>query len=194
VKKVLLITALALASATIWFLAPHKSSTPKPILELTRDHLALRDGRLYPNNAEKPFDGFLIEHHPDGTLKSRSPISKGKLDGPSEAWHTNGVLQVREHFVAGVSDGLREKFYDTGARLSEAQIAHGQINGLFRRWNEQGELVEEIHMTNGQPDGEAWAFYPSGFVKARAQMQSGKLIARQSWNDGQWQRPLTATQ
>jgi antitoxin component YwqK of YwqJK toxin-antitoxin module len=191
-KALLIITALIVASAAVWFFAPHKSAAPKPTIGLTREHLTLRDGRLYVNGADTPFDGFLVEKYPNGALKSRSAIAQGKLNGLSEGWHTNGVLQVREHFVADVSDGLREKFYDTGARLSEAQIVHGQIDGLFRRWDEQAELVEEIRMTNGQPDGEAWAFYPSGFVKARAQMQSGKLVARQSWNDGEWQRPLAA--
>jgi antitoxin component YwqK of YwqJK toxin-antitoxin module len=46
-------------------------------------------------------------------------VSNGQLNGVSEGWFTNGVLQIREHFMDGSSEGPVTKWHSSGAKLSE---------------------------------------------------------------------------
>ena len=153
--------------------------------EVSRDQLVLRDGRLYRLDYPVPFAGVMREVHADGTLKSRSHLAHGRLEGLSEGWHTNGVKQVEEHFRAGVSHGPRTKWHDNGRKLSEVEIVNGQLEGTFRRWHEEGSLAEEIALKHGQPDGLSRAFYPSGCLKAEARLAAGRVLEQQHWHDGE---------
>ncbi|MEN9576538.1 MAG: hypothetical protein RL514_4393 [Verrucomicrobiota bacterium] len=80
----------------------------------------LKDGRLYRPAQSAPFSGTVVEYYAPRLLQSRSVISNGVLHGRSEGWHTNGVRQVSEDFVHGVSTGVRLKWYPSGTKsLSE---------------------------------------------------------------------------
>lgn len=173
-------------SAMLW-LRPGGSQTS--ITEAPRSSLILQDGKLYAKGATTPFAGTMVEHYPDGAIKSRSQVAGGQLHGLSEGWHTNGLLQVTEAFQAGVSHGMRTKWHENGRKLSEAPLVHGQIHGTFRRWDDQGLLAEEVEMSYGQPDGLSLAFYPSGFIKAEAMMRAGKVLEQRFWKDGERQSP-----
>ena len=182
--------ALVLAGLSIvvilWLAHARK---PVAATETPRDALVLQDGKLFEKGAAIPFTGTMVEHYPDGAIKSRSQVAGGQLHGLSEGWHTNGLLQVTETFQAGVSHGTRTKWHENGRKLSEAPIAHGQIHGTFRRWTEQGLLSEEVGMSHGQPDGLSVAFYPSGFIKAEAMVHAGEVREQHFWKDGDRQFP-----
>lgn len=173
-------------SAMLW-LRPGGRRTS--ITEAPRSSLILQDGKLYEKGAATPFTGTMVEHYPDGAIKSRSQIAGGQLQGLSEGWHTNGLLQVTETFQAGVSHGMRTKWHENGRKLSETPIVHGQIHGTFRRWDDQGLLSEEVEMNYGQPDGLSLKFYPSGFIEAEAIMRAGKVQEQCFWTDGERQSP-----
>jgi antitoxin component YwqK of YwqJK toxin-antitoxin module len=163
---------------------------PMPVTALQPQTIPLarmevRDQRLYRGASAKPFTGVVIEHYPTGVLKSRAQVVDGKLNGLSEGWHTNGVLQVEEHFKQGISNGQRIKWHVNGTKASECEIADGKLNGLFRRWNEDATLVEEIQMRNGEPHGMSFAYYRSGFIKTRAKLENGGVIEQKSWKDGE---------
>src|SRR5947207_8749130 len=102
---------LVLAALALQFPINRNPVLPAP-QELERPELALHNGRLCRTGETFPFSGFLVERYADGAMKSRSAISHGLLNGPSEGWSTNGVLQIREHFKDGVSHGFREKWHD----------------------------------------------------------------------------------
>ena len=158
---------------------------PPALPEVPRASLVLKDGRLHRPAQSAPFTGTVVEHYAPGRLQSRSVISNGVLHGLSEGWHTNGVRQVAEPFVHGVSDGVRLKWYPTGARHSEAVIVGGKLNGPFRRWHENGQLAEQIELRNDLPHGESLAYFPSGCLKARARMAEGKVLATETFQDGE---------
>lgn len=180
VPLVIIALAAVILLAVGWWCA-----RPAKLLEVDRSTLALRDGALYRVGDTTPFTGLMVERYPDGTLKSRASISRGVLDGLTEGWHTNGQLQVREYFHRGLSDGTRVKWYANGAVESEAQIAAGKLEGTFRRWRPDGSLAEKVQLRDNLPDGISMAYYPSGFLKRRVQLEAGKVVAEESWNDGE---------
>lgn len=170
-------------------------SRPEPPAppEVPRSSLLLKDGRLHRPAQSAPFTGTVVEYYSPGRLQSRSVVSNGLLHGLSEGWHTNGVRQVAEHFVNGVSEGLRVKWYPGGAKLSEAAIAGGKLNGTFRRWHENGRLAEQIELRDDQPHGESVAYYPSGCVKARVRLERGQPVATETFKDGEVPGPPVLT-
>jgi antitoxin component YwqK of YwqJK toxin-antitoxin module len=153
--------------------------------EVLASELARREGLLYLGKDRRPFTGFMLEKYANGTLKSRSTVRDGILDGLSEGWHANGQLQVREVFQKGVSHGLREKWYENGVKLSEGAIAEGKHDGLFRRWHENRVLAEEVTMRGGVPDGISRAFYSSGFLKTQVTLKDGKVVEQKTWADSE---------
>lgn len=153
--------------------------------EARMSELVRRDGRLYRTGQTAPFGGTMVDYYRDGSLRSRSRMSRGLLHGVSEGWYTNGQLEVQEHFRDGVSHGLRIRWYATGTNLSKAMIVEGKLQGTFQRWHENGVLAEQIEMRDGNPDGLSRAYYPSGCLKAEATLQFGKLVEQKSWKDGE---------
>lgn len=159
-----------------------------PLSELQRVDgvLALR------GDTNRVFSGWVTEQYGDGAPKSRSHVVRGRLDGVSEGWSSGGVLQIREHFVAGVSEGLVTKWHPDGSKLSEGTSRNGKFDGLFRRWHTNGVLAEEQQLAAGKGHGVARAWFPSGSLKAEARLERGQLRGQQHWKDGE-QPALAAT-
>lgn len=121
----------------------------------------------------------------DGTLKSRSDVVDGMLNGVSMGWYTNGQLQVEEHFVDDVSHGVRTRWYPDGIKKSETDIVNGTVDGVHRTWYPNGALANEAAFKLGTPDGVSTAYYESGFIKAIVTMDKGRTLQRESFEDGQ---------
>lgn len=184
--------ALLLTGAVLimlWLLlAPalqQRSRRTAPLPEMLRSELILQEGRLVRSGSSNAFSGFVIERYASGVMMSRSAVSNGLLEGVSQGWHTNGRIQVVEHFQRGLSHGIRAKWYEGGQKLSEVNVVEGKLNGQFRRWHETGELAEELELKDGQPDGVSRSYFPSGFLKARAEVRSGKVVEQKFWKDGE---------
>ncbi len=184
-RRVLMLLLLGTAALSIFTLRPPEPPPPSTPLVVQRDFLTPREGRLWRAGQGQPFTGFMVEHYPDGVLKSRSAVSDGVLHGVSEGWYPNGGRQVREHFVLGVSHGLREKWHANGRLWSRATIEEGKLNGEFKRWDEAGNLAETLLMKSGEPDGDAVAFHPSGFLKVVARFERGRMMDQRFFSDGE---------
>ncbi|MFA6545359.1 MAG: toxin-antitoxin system YwqK family antitoxin [Limisphaerales bacterium] len=173
---------LGLGCLSLAACSPPEVASPPTV---PRAALVLKDGLLYRPAQSAPFTGIVVERYPAGQMQSLSVISNGLLHGLSEGWHTNGTLQVREHFIAGKSHGTRTKWYPNGAKLSEATIVEGRLHGTFCRWHENGVLAEEIELREDQPSGLSLAYYPSGCLKVRARIENGKFIGKETFKDGE---------
>ena len=154
-------------------------------VEVSRTNLVLEAGHLRLAGSSTPFNGVMVEHHVDGTLRSRSSITNGVLNGLSQGWFTNGQMQVSENFKEGVSQGVRTKWYADGAKQSEAGIVDGKIHGTFRKWHPNGALAEQAEFVADKPEGISTAWFPSGYLKARVVMKDGKPIEQTFWKDGE---------
>jgi antitoxin component YwqK of YwqJK toxin-antitoxin module len=155
------------------------------MVDAPRSELALRNGKLFQEGQGSPFTGHMVENYPSGQLKSKSSVIDGVLNGPSEGWHTNGQMQVREIFKNGISDGVRKTWFENGKQATETTIVNGKLNGPFRKWHENGQLAEQMDMKDGQADGIALSYFPSGFLKARVRLEAGKVLEQKFWKDGE---------
>ena len=169
-----------LAAGVYWSRRP-----APPLREVAARELTLREGRSYWQDETEPFTGIIFENYPDGSVRSRSQLSNGVLHGVSEGWHTNGLLQIQEHFQNGVSHGTRTKWFESGAKMSEAMIDQGKIQGVFRRWHTNGVLAEEVEMADNVPHGLSRSFYPNGSLKAEVRLDKGKVTQQQFWKENE---------
>ena len=177
------VLAFAVGILLCVLLYPRRSPRPAALLEVPRAQLTLLDGYLCQAGTNVPFTGVVTERYESGSLKCRSVVSNGLLEGLSAGWHTNGQQQIEEYFHAGVSHGHRTKWHENGNKQSEADIVKGNIQGVFRRWHPNGALAEEISMKDGQPDGLSRAYYPSGYLKAQVQLRGGETLEQRFWNE-----------
>lgn len=184
-KILLLATVIATVIGAVTALRRAPMADRAREVEIARTNLVLVSGRLQCVGQTSAFTGIMLDYDADGTLRSRSAVSNGLLNGLSQGFHTNGQLQVSEYFRDGVSHGRRTKWYSSGARLSEATVVNGKLQGTFRKWHENGTLAQQLELLDGQPDGEAVSYFPSGYVKARATLQVGKLVTQDFYPDKQ---------
>lgn len=138
-----------------------------------------------------PVTGWIVDHLPAGGLKFRSFVREGRLDGLSEGWHTNGQVQVREHFRGGVAEGPVGKWHPNGVKASEGTAREGRLEGEFSRWHDNGTLSEQFRLVSGQPHGIARAWFPSGHQKAETELDHGKVVRHRFWPDGEGPRMET---
>jgi hypothetical protein len=192
--RFVLLVLLCMIAAGVSMLQWRQVSPPPVPVELERAQLELVAARLCLRGTTNAFSGFLLEHYSDGSRQSRSGVLNGQLHGVSEGWHTNGVLQVRETFAHGVSDGPRTKWYPSGIKMSETPVVAGKVEGVYRRWDAEGRLAEEVEMRQGQPDGRSRAYYPSGCVRFEARMRRGEVTGQTAWKDGEQPAALATAQ
>ena len=178
-----LLVGVALLVAGLMFLK--RPSVPVPAPELTIAELERRDGALFEKGAPERFTGWMVERQAGGALKSRSWIANGVLNGVSEGWYTNGVLQIREHYVEGASQGLVTRWRPDGTKVSEGTAERGKLEGVFRRWHPNGQLAEEVLLKTGEPHGLSRAWFPSGSLKSEVEMDHGKVMTNRFWKDGE---------
>jgi antitoxin component YwqK of YwqJK toxin-antitoxin module len=170
-----LVVVLLGVSAAFLFRSRPKATVAVP--EVHRQNLELREGRWRVAGQTNDFTGILLDTYEDNkTLKSRSVISNGLLEGLSQGWWSNSVLQVTEYYAQGISHGVRTKYYPNGNKLSVASIVNGKLEGIYERWHENGALAEQVHLTNGVPHGESVAFHPDGSLKARVELNQGTVV------------------
>lgn len=186
--RVVIATAVvaSLAGAAGWryLRRPVASAGPEWPVAQTPD-LLLREGRLTRPDSGQAYTGWLVEKYGDGALRSKSFISNGVLEGISEGWHTNGIRQVREFFVAGKSEGTVTKWSADGLLVSVGTAHEGRLHGKFQRWHTNGVLAEEMELRDGVADGLARSWHASGHPRAEVRLEQGKVVSRRYWDDGQ---------
>jgi len=179
------VALVSILAATLFLATRHRPLLTPPLPEVHRTSLEMRADSWYAPGQTRGFTGFLLDTYHDGTLKSRSAVSKGLLHGLSQGWHTNGQQQVEEHFVAGTSHGLRTKWHPNNRKLSEVTIVRGKLQGTFRSWHENGVPAEEVELRDGQPEGLSRAYFPSGFLKSQVTLRNGKVVDQHFYKDGE---------
>ena len=166
------------------FVLLRKDNTPAPEPnQLKLVDAVKKDDLFFARNATNPFTGLMIDDYKTGAIKSKTFISDGLLHGLSQAWHTNGQLQVTEYFDKGISDGLRTKWREDGSKLSEGTIVQGEFQGVFRKWHPNGQLSQEINMVDGKAHGVSRSWYESGALKSKVVMENGDVKEQEFFKD-----------
>lgn len=176
----LLVVLLLLCGACLVLMKqPH---TPD-VQTVEMQSLVLKDGRLFLQDSDQAFTGFVMERFPDGAIRARSEVREGRLHGLSEGWFADGTLEIREQYEHGVAHGKRERFDSEGRRISEAEIKRGELHGTFREFHPNGKVARIITMDQGKPTGTHQAFYPNGRLRAEVTFEDHEMVSQTFWDE-----------
>ena len=119
-----------------------------------------------------------------------------------EEKYANGQIKERGRmrflgYVCGRAwteyDGLREGWYESGAKECEISYKDGERNGVALNWFENGKKKYIVTWRKGKRDGDFTVFYDSEVVSAKGRFSdetvaqaeffdpAGKPITREQW-------------
>ena len=144
-----------------------------------------RNNRLVESGAYKAGikHGVFKEFYSDGTVKSETPITDGKVDGTVKNYYTDGTIQSEKGYKEGAEHGP-ERYWEFGA--DEPKIQRNFFEGVpdGRQYvvmsSNGGDYIEVRSFDKGKPVGDllqTWA--ESGDLKQQGSYRDGEM-------DGVW--------
>ena len=95
--------------------APAQPPGPRPVeREVEAAEVVLQRNHGILSIKDQPFSGVVVERHPDGTVKSKSPYAAGRLEGESDIWYANGKMAEVRHFKNGWKEGEHKGWWEDG--------------------------------------------------------------------------------
>jgi hypothetical protein len=82
---------------------------------------------LYRNDI--PYTGKIVEHFPDGKIKSEVSYLDGRKHGTAVYWYANGVKQKEARYTRDVLDGKFSEWYHSGQIQATCTYKNGEIVG-----------------------------------------------------------------
>ena len=171
---------------SLFFLSGCVENSPQVTVSV--DQILKVDNTIKLKSSGELYSGYLVDHYQSSetnTLKSRSLVKGGKLNGLSEGWYSGGQLQISETFIEGRSHGVRVKWYSNGQKEAEDSIEHGELHGSCRKWHDNGLLSEEMTMVKGKADGRARSWHKDGSLKAEVLLEMGEVVNQKFWGLGE---------
>lgn len=107
---------------------------------------------------EAEFDAQGIPHgekrffYPDGRLKCRIPLVRGRINGLYEEWYENGVRKTSAEMQDGVHEGITMSWDESGNILSKWNYTKNLREGVCFTWiyQDPDTLLTEEYYRNGQ--------------------------------------------
>ncbi len=99
------------------------------------------------------FTGKYTEFFESGIMKSEINITQGKVEGFAIYYYENGSKMESGIYLAGLRDGLWEKWSEKGIKTGEANYKVGVKDGMWIVWDEQGSKRMDMHYISGQKSG-----------------------------------------
>ncbi|CAN5821823.1 hypothetical protein BH11BAC7_BH11BAC7_33610 [soil metagenome] len=137
---------------------------------LNAQEVSIQNG-LYVAASGELFTGQFTEHFTSGLKKSELTIQKGKAEGYAIYYSENGNKMEAGNYLAGLRDGLWEKWSGNGIKIGEANYKNGMKDGIWLVWDEQGMKRMEMHYAAGQKTGK-WLMWNENGILSGERMYS----------------------
>lgn len=96
--------------------------------------------------------------HPDGSLKYKIPMYKGKANGLGRLWEVSTqsdypYLRTIQYYINHETIGLIQQFYENKQIASETKQVKGIKYGRYKRWESDGTFHDLSCYYNGKKNG-----------------------------------------
>jgi len=88
-------------------------------------------------------DGPVLINYPNGVMKAKGKMLKGKKIGLWESFYPSGTKQSSTYFVDGKQEGYSITYHKNGAIKYRGQFKNGESSGHWEFYNASGDLVSE---------------------------------------------------
>lgn len=97
-------------------------------------------------------------YYPNGKLSAEFDYHDNRVNGPDNAYFSNGKPEMLSAEVYNVSEGPIKYFFRSGKPHLEYSFSNGNIHGLYKKYHEAGTLSEQSDYYNGGEHGETIIF------------------------------------
>ncbi|OEK05618.1 hypothetical protein BFP71_16035 [Roseivirga misakiensis] len=125
-----------------------------------------------------PFSGYAVLYHPDGSLKEKVGILKGKKENASIQWYPDQHFKNITYYQNGKLHG-EKKIWTRDAEhilIAHYQFEKGKAHGEQKKWYPTGELFKILNMNMGKEDGLQRAFRKNGDLFANYEAKEGRIF------------------
>ena len=118
-------------------------------------------------------------------------IAKGKRNGLSKGFFSNGKTSGECFFRDGLSSGICKSWHEDGSPAFIAVYKNGVQDGKARVYYPDGKPLSVQNFKAGHPIGEALEYYPTGKLKSRRKYsKDGKPVSTEIFaKDGKLIKP-----
>lgn len=129
-------------------------------------------------------EGAWVDHHADGSVKTRGSFVDGLRSGAWERLGPDGTVLVSGRFEGGEAVGAWHWRWPGGAKQQQGEYVGGLAAGTWSVWRPDGSLFEQMDHAGGVPHGPWRIYHPNGRVAEvmtwRAGLQEGQHV---DWSD-----------
>lgn len=141
------------------------SNSKTPMTLDQSDQIVIEAGKLYESKKKSPYNGEIVEFHPNGVKSYSVTIVNGVLDGKATEWFESGNKKNEVHFDNGIPVGVMLGWHENGNPSYEVTLQHGQAEGITTEFYPSGEKKSVTHYSDGEKNGAE-----SGYYKSRKQL------------------------
>lgn len=125
-------------------------------------------------------DGYWINYHENGQLKSEGNRRHFMLDGVWKFYDEQGSLTLEINYKEGKRDGDRVVWLPT--EVIKERFENDIRHGLTRHYNRSGKLLKTVPFVGGLEEGTSFSYDTTGNIIEVVQYRRGFVINRERIN------------
>lgn len=148
---------------------------PDPPSFRNSNQLLTESGRLFAVGDSTPYNGPVIDYHPNGSKAYSVTIVDGIAQGLATEWHENGQKKTEATLQDGEAVGVLRGWYDNGQKEYEVPLQNGDAEGVTTEYYPGGQRRNETMYVRGLRHGEETGYSESGVLKWKTQWRHDRL-------------------
>jgi antitoxin component YwqK of YwqJK toxin-antitoxin module len=137
-------------------------------------------GRWY--HKEKPFNGYSLKFHENGTLEEKWGFYNGRREGIARRWRKNETLQLESYYKNNRLTGVYKTWHENGTLASQSFYENGLKQGLDKKWFSNGQLAKLRNLVDDKENGIQKAWLENGKLYVNYEAKNGRMFGMRRAN------------
>jgi antitoxin component YwqK of YwqJK toxin-antitoxin module len=116
-------------------------------------------------------------YYENGQLQKRKNYKDDKDHGMNVGFQENGIIEYRNFYKNGVSDGIDEQYHENGKLAKKMPMIDGEANGIWEFYDLNGHLDYIESYKNGKYHGVNEYYDDNGNLRDKSVWEDGKMIS-----------------
>ena len=143
---------------------------------IDQDSLVLVPERGLVHYLGKPFSGAAVSFYPNGIMAVRNEYVAGKKHGVCSKWFPDGTISYESEYLKGKKEGSTKTWWRNGNLRSESQLKAGVSQGIQKQWYKSGALFKVRNLVNGKEVGLQQSWRENGKLYNNYEAKNGRIF------------------
>ena len=103
-------------------------------VEVLKEELVLNGNKGKWYYKDKPYTGYSLKYHPNGTLEEKWGFFNGKREGIAKRWTKNEKIQLESYYKNNRLEGVYKTWWENGVLSGESFYVNGVKQGVEKKW------------------------------------------------------------